>query len=278
MLYVDSLDPAVVLPAMDANMATFWSEYGRASGCALEQVDGGLWFHSGVPHPFFNGVPRAVFHADSLDHVVGSLRTRIETTGAPAFWWVGPNSAPESIGTQLGERGIPRVGSVPVMAMDLRQRVGAVDVDVPGLTIERVENAEQQTTWGRVAATGSGFSPAAVEALTALEGRLGGPAYRKQYRYIGVLDGVAVATSAMVNDSGVAGIYAVATLPEARLRGIGKAMSVAPLLDARAAGCLVAVLQASPAGYPIYRKIGFSEIASYGLHLQSAGQPGDSAR
>lgn len=271
MTFIDTLEPAVVLPAMDANMATFWSEYGRADGCALETVDGGVWFHSGIPHPFFNGVPRAAFHDESVGMVVDALRARADVTGAPAFWWVGPHSTPSTIATQLDAFGIRRAGSVPAMAMNLQQS-GSFELDVAGLSIERVQGPEGQAVWGRVAATGSNFSMQAIEALTALEQRLGGPRYREQYRYIGRLDGAPVATSAMVLDAGVAGVYAVATLPEARQRGIGRAMSVAALVDARAAGCRVAVLQASPAGYPIYRKIGFTEIASYDLHLQAGSR------
>ena len=270
MTYLDTVDPAVVLPAMDANMATFWSEYGRSQGCVLERAGDAVWFHSGIPHPFFNGVPRATFSSnEAVEQVVNGLAARIAATGAPAFWWVGPFSSPDGIGARLEASGIRRVGSVPAMAIDLT-RLGAAEPLPAGLSIERVESAAQQSVWGRTAATGSDFTPSSVEALAALEGRLGGPDYRAQYRYIGFLDGRPVASSAMVLDAGVAGIYAVATLPDVRQRGIGMAMSVRPLYDARDAGYRVAVLQASPAGFPIYRKIGFVEVAMYGLHLQAA--------
>ncbi|MFN7982937.1 MAG: GNAT family N-acetyltransferase [Vicinamibacterales bacterium] len=267
-MFIESLEPSVVLPAMDANMAAFWSEYGRASGCALETVGAGTWFYSGIPHPFFNGVPRAVFDDVQLHQVVDALGRRIREAGAPAFWWVGAHSTPTSIASQLAEAGINRVGTVPAMAIDLRH-AGSIEAPVEGLSIQRVDSASQQAVWGRVAAAGSGFAQVATEALAGLEGRLAGSSYRAQHRYLGLLNGQPIAASAMVLAGGVAGIYAVATLPEARNLGIGRAMSVAPLLAAQDAGCHVAVLQASPAGYPIYRKIGFSEFGSYALHLQA---------
>ena len=78
-----------------------------------------------------------------------------------------------------------------------------------------------------------------------------------------------IATSALVLDAGVAGIYAVATLPEARRKGIGRMMSMRALLDARQQGYRVGVLQASAMGYPVYKQIGFREVCRYELYLQS---------
>jgi predicted acetyltransferase len=69
----------------------------------------------------------------------------------------------------------------------------------------------------------------------------------------------------------VAGIYAVATLPQARRKGIGRAMTVHPLIEARQIGYRVGILQSSSMGYPVYQSIGFQEVCTYRQYVQTGG-------
>lgn len=56
------------------------------------------------------------------------------------------------------------------------------------------------------------------------------------------------------------GIYNVGTLEHARRRGLGTALTVLQLRDARARGCLTASLQATPAAERMYAAIGFRDL------------------
>jgi len=67
--------------------------------------------------------------------------------------------------------------------------------------------------------------------------------------------------------AGVAGIYCVATVPEARRQGSGGAITAAPLHIARAMGYRIGILQASESGHPVYRRLGFQEFCTLGLYL-----------
>ncbi len=52
----------------------------------------------------------------------------------------------------------------------------------------------------------------------------------------------------------------VATLPEARRRGLASALLAAALTDARARGCTTASLQATPVSESVYRRLGFRAL------------------
>ena len=78
-----------------------------------------------------------------------------------------------------------------------------------------------------------------------------------------------MAVSSLVMAGDLAGIYAVATLPDARGRGIGTAMTLHAMAEGKRRGAEAAVLQATDMGKPVYEKIGFSTAYDYELYLQT---------
>jgi ribosomal protein S18 acetylase RimI-like enzyme len=63
--------------------------------------------------------------------------------------------------------------------------------------------------------------------------------------------------------SGVAGLYTIATIPEARNRGIAGELTRHALLSAQGQGYRAAALQASRMGFPVYQRLGFQTCASF---------------
>jgi ribosomal protein S18 acetylase RimI-like enzyme len=83
--------------------------------------------------------------------------------------------------------------------------------------------------------------------------------------------GRALAGGASFEQGDTAGIYLVATHPEARHRGLGSLVMQALHADARARGCTFAVLQASPMGHGLYQRIGYRDVGMWTNWVRRTG-------
>ena len=71
------------------------------------------------------------------------------------------------------------------------------------------------------------------------------------------LDGEPAACLQILPVEGDASVYWVATLPEARGRGLAGRLLHRALWDAREAGCDMSSLQATKLGEPVYARLGY---------------------
>jgi ribosomal protein S18 acetylase RimI-like enzyme len=79
---------------------------------------------------------------------------------------------------------------------------------------------------------------------------------------VGYLDGEAVATARVSGHGAVADIMGVETRPEHRRRGYGTAMTWAAVGAARGMGCGAFLLTATEMGFPVYVRMGFSQVCT----------------
>ena len=124
----------------------------------------------------------------------------------------------------------------------------------------------------RIVVEAFGAPPAlrpAIEAFAALGFEAGNP----QQTFLARLDGEGVGTSLAVRAGDVLGVFNVATVPGARGRGVGRAVTLAALRDGAAAGCRMAVLQASEMGHPVYERLGFRDFGAYDIYVRDADLP-----
>ena len=85
--------------------------------------------------------------------------------------------------------------------------------------------------------------------------------------YVGYADGRAVVSGFGVRSGRTIGVFTIATVPDARGRGFGAAMTARVVADGAAAGCDVAALQASSMGRPIYERLGFRLVQEYDIFI-----------
>jgi GNAT superfamily N-acetyltransferase len=134
-----------------------------------------------------------------------------------------------------------------------------------GLSFVRVTSDEELTAYADLNSRAYGMP---LEA--ARDGLSGSKLWKSgMYTYLGLEDGIPVSAAATVRTKDCLFVALVATAPEAQRKGFGEATVRKALFEgAKATGLTRAVLHATPAGAPVYERIGFHKVATihfYGL-------------
>ena len=85
--------------------------------------------------------------------------------------------------------------------------------------------------------------------------------------YVGYANGDPVVSGLGWRTGRTIGVYSIATVPSARRRGYGAAMTARVVADGVVEGCDVAALQASEMGRPIYERLGFRTVVRYAAYV-----------
>lgn len=229
------------------------------------------WGIAGYPDPYRNMVVSARFASADADRRIREISAAYAARGTGFLWWVAPFHRPLDLGDRLLRAGLRFEGTAPAMAIDL-EALPRDEALPPGLEIVPVLDEATLREFVDVLAAEMGVAdgvpnPAARHHAALLEAIP--PTLASEpvpLRYLGRIDGRPVATSRISIGGGVAGLYAVATLPDVRGRGIGRAMTVAALDAGRAIGLRIGVLQASDSGLPVYRRLGFRTMFDYAVY------------
>ena len=261
---LDTLNRTVLIDELEANLWGMWSTFGCGPGCALHDEGDALWFENPIPIIPYNGILKfqVTDNADErIDRVVDQFRRRRVT-----FMWVlHPTSRPPDLPQRLRERGLQEVELIPGMAR------GLADVPQPppvpeGIDVRRVVEETDASEFYEFASWRWGVPDGYGEQLraTLAEFRLGRPGTRS-HAWQAWRDGQPVAKVALYLGDRSAGIYGVATRPEARRLGLASILSLTALKEAQSLGSELAVLHSTPMAEPLYRSLGFETIAEFRL-------------
>jgi ribosomal protein S18 acetylase RimI-like enzyme len=214
---------------------------------------------SGLPCDTFNLICRARMAPAAAATTVAWAIARFGDR--PFSWWVGSADRPAELGDALLAAGLVGAETELAMAADL-SHLPQIGEFREGFAVQRVTSAEALSQFAVLSA--KNWTPPDTQVIrfySLAERALLDPGC-PQRLYLGLLNGIPVATAEVTLSSSLAGVYNISTLPRFRRQGIGTMMTLAPLLEARAAGCRRAVLQAAPNGVSIYRRLGFSPFGS----------------
>lgn len=247
-----------------------WENYhyclGRSPSVELSIGRYLTWLITKVPDHFMNLVVCTDLPDEGADEIIDHAFEHFRSWKIGKLSWLAKEGVPATeIRRYLVAHGLRFNESFATeMAADLHSL--PTDREAPqDLSIEPVPDKETLEEWIHVASVGFGVREEHeqiwydffVEAVF-------DPRFRT---YLAILDGMPVGTSQLFLSAGVAGIYNVTALPGLRGRGVGTAVTLAPLLEAREMGYDVAILQASRLGYNVYRRLGFQDLGKLSVYL-----------
>jgi GNAT superfamily N-acetyltransferase len=270
---LDDFSPAMLARANEENLLSWLPIFGRLEGAQVNDIPGMNRSITNIPMSLFNSIMDARLEPENVEPVIAHITADAQSRNVPVLWWVGPSTRPVDLATRLISHGFEIDEDGPGMAADLDQLNEGLPVPA-GLTIKMANDSASQLVWCHTMALGFEAPPPRVEfavkhwsyLLSQLDPEITQP-------YITWLNGQPVSTSLMQLGGGVAGIYSVATIPEARRKGIGAQVTLYPLQQARLRGYKVGILQASPMGLPVYRSLGFQEYCRITSYVWRAAQP-----
>ncbi len=182
--------------------------------------------------------------------VIESALDDVTTTGLPHMLQVRPRVTEAAVPLAARRNMAPELPTPLMCASPLPRRC-----PVDGLAIRALEPAEAGIHC-ELAAEGFGIP---IELFAALLSPvvLGLPEFRI---YVGEASGQSVVTAAAVARGRWVGIFNVATRTDHRRRGYGAAITAHVAADAAGHDAEWAWLQSSPAGYGVYRRLGFEVL------------------
>lgn len=224
-------------------------------------------------NPMFKGVWNTRLSEPDVDSAIDETTAWFKERDAPYFfWWTGGNTSPSDLESRLAQRGMLSMAEQtqelaqgilstekgsPCMVAELSKMNEAVLRQTPdGFVIREITNESELYDFKNVFVETYEIPAWAGQAWVdaTLNIGIGKTPWRI---FVGYLDDIPVATNMLFNGGGVASVYAVATIPSARGKGIGAAITLKPLLDARDAGYIYAVLFSTEMGKSVYERIGF---------------------
>jgi ribosomal protein S18 acetylase RimI-like enzyme len=247
-----------LVTAIRANMCDFFRHLSRSNPAEHFENEQFTRWYTPLPHPWFNGVLCSNPYNDTDESFINETVEVFHGQRVQTFtWWLEPQLKPSDWRPALSRHGFGFSNDTPGMAIDLHEMNESMP-NVDGLEIRVAGEAESIRTWTGMFIKGYGLPPAWESTTFELWMQLGLDLPMRNY--LGYLNGKPVATCTIFYGGGVAGIYCVSTVPEARGRGIGAAITLQPLLEARAMGYRVGVLQSSEMGFNVYQKLGFRHL------------------
>lgn len=246
--------------AVQENLYALFRSMKVLPGCVLIENDSLSLHHSFPANPFFKGVWRTHLSRGETETKIDEVLNWFNQHGAPYFfWWTDSRTQPVDMAEHLIRRGFDgNLEGDPGMAANLYELRENFQISS---SIKIIQAIEQESLEDWRDAFAEAFVIPVSDGQAWVDATLSLGKENVPWKlYVGYLEHKPVSTSILFYGAGVAGLYAIGTIPRARNKGIGTAITLKPLLDARNQGYHYAVLFSSRMGYAVYKRLGFREV------------------
>jgi ribosomal protein S18 acetylase RimI-like enzyme len=264
---LERLSEEGVREALKAQAAEGTELWTRWRGGRVYRDSDMLRYVTDEPLFFANGVACARLDPGEADRRIEETAAFFEAEGVPWGFGVSPRSMPADLEEILKLHGFHLEEDLPRLAAEI-ERI-PMGGEVPdGLEIRQVDDEGVLGAWVDTLARGFGMDEPRRAAMARVSSGAGLAPGGPWVRLLGLLEGRPVATSGVFLAGGLAGIINVATVSEARRRGMGTAVTVAALRRGLDRGYRVAVLGTTEMGRRIYERMGFHEVSWTRLYVR----------
>jgi GNAT superfamily N-acetyltransferase len=256
---------AIQLLKLDRNLRVAMRFFGQATGNGeIRTLDRAECVYSGLDYGVFNiaFLTQAVGSNRELGAILDECRSYyLQRRVRWSFWLCEELLPPVSrrvsrdLFTSIGMRPISQAAAM------VAGQLAPAPRPLPEIDCRPVRDAATRSAFTSLTSTCFDIPLAVSRAVYESES-----AWAGDYRgFVGFVRGYPVSMAALVRTEGALGIYSLGTSPENRRRGYGEALLRATLAE-RLPGDLL-VLESTEAGYPLYRRMGFREIAKFTVYL-----------
>jgi ribosomal protein S18 acetylase RimI-like enzyme len=255
-----------LLTAVEENPEGIWELYlSHLPGATYKRDEKMRLMCSQIPVSFFNGIAVTRLKEEECDEILSQAINEMMATGMPWSYQVGPNCKPDDLELRLDQLGLKFSYEQPYMTRSL---VGWQPAPLPkSFEIREVDDVEAYKAFIKVGGPAFGLPDFVLDAFIAAQTAVGFAKDCAIRNFIGEENGTPVATGTVFYGAGLAGIYTIGTLPEARGKGYGGAMTEACMAHAAGKGVETAFLQSSKMGYSVYQRLGFQEVCRFKIYI-----------
>lgn len=204
-----------------------------------------------------------------LKKTAGDILSKFKARGLPVYWYISPVSGTAALEDHLRAKELIHIEDYYFMHLDMTD--SNTTIKNKTLIIKQVSDVTAAEEFFHIYSVCFELSKAVEKELHIYHSKLLLDPLISAYHYIGYMNGKPVGTSTVFYNSGIAGIYNITVLPEARNMFIGHDMTITALSRAKKDSYKYAALQATELGSHVYKKIGFQSYGEAKAYIKLNG-------